>query len=88
MNVIKYFFLMCLLTVAISCATFNISATDNNVLVDARKALKFETVIKESKASIVLLATSPFEEPMTDLSQSAVCSVSYTHLTLPTILLV
>ena len=74
MNVIKYFFLMCLLTVAISCATFNISATDNNVLVDARRALKFETVIKNSKASIVLLATSPFEEPMTDLSQSAVCS--------------
>ena len=74
MNVIKYFFLMCLLTVVISCATFNISATDNNVLVDARKALKFETVIKNSKASIVLLATSPFEEPMTDLTQSAVCS--------------
>ena len=65
---------MCLSTVVLSCATFNISATDNNVLVDARRALKFESVIKTSKASIVLLATSPFEEPMTDLSQSAVCS--------------
>ena len=74
MNVIKYFFLVCLSIVVTSCATFNISATDNNVLVDARKALKFESVIKNSKASIVLLATSPFEEPMTDLSQSAVCS--------------
>ena len=74
MNVIKYFCLVCLSTVVISCATFNISATDNNVLVDARRALKFETVIKNSKASIVLLATSPFEDPMTDTTQSAVCS--------------
>ena len=74
MNVIKFLCLMCLSTVAISCATFNISATDNNVTVDARKALKFESVIKNSKASIVLLATSPYEEPMTDLTQNAVCS--------------
>ena len=76
MNVIKYFCLICLSIVVTSCATFNISATDNNVLVDARRALKFETVIKNSKASIVLLATSPFEEPMVDPAQNAVCSGS------------
>ena len=74
MNVIKYFCLMCLSIVVISCATFNISATDNNVTVDARRALKFDKVIQNSKASIVLLATSPYEEPMTDLTQNAVCS--------------
>ena len=74
MNVIKYFCLICLSIVVTSCATFNISATDNNVLVDARRALKFETVIKNSKASIVLLATSPFEDPMVDPAQNAVCS--------------
>ena len=74
MNVIKFFCLMCLSIVVLSCATFNISATDNNVLVDARRALKFESVIKNSKASIVLLTTSPFEDSATDLSQTAVCS--------------
>ena len=74
MNVIKYFCLICLSIVVISCATFNISATDNNVTVDARRALKFESVIKTSKASIVLLATSPHEEPMIDPTQNAVCS--------------
>ena len=47
--------LICFFSIFIfSCATFNISATDNNVRVDARKALKFESVIEKSKPSIVL----------------------------------
>ena len=78
------------MTIITSCATFNISATDNNVTVDNRdvsKSRSFESIIETSKESIVLLSSSPYEDPTIDTSKNAV-SVSYTHLTLPTILLV
>ena len=73
MKNIKFFGLICFLSIFIfSCATFNISATDNNVLVDAREALKFESVIKKAKESVVILAANPNEDPTT--SPSAMCS--------------
>ena len=68
--------LICFFSIFIfSCATFNISATDNNVRVDARKALKFESVIEKSKPSIVLIVASTVENP-TPLTapQNAVCT--------------
>ena len=45
------------------CTTFNISATDNNVLVDARDELKFESVIERTKESVVLLIASTAKTP-------------------------
>jgi S1-C subfamily serine protease len=36
--------------------------------------VKFESVVKASQESIVLLTTSPFEDPTIDTSQNAVCS--------------
>ena len=68
--------LICFFSIFIfSCATFNISATDNNVRVDARKALKFESVIEKSKPSIVPIVASTVENP-TPLTapQNAVCT--------------
>ncbi len=57
------------------CTTFNISATDNNVLVgDARDGLTFESVIKKSKESVVLLTTHPDIDPTTNPKQRGMCS--------------
>jgi hypothetical protein len=48
MKSIKLFFLICYIFLFnYGCTTFNISATDNNVLVDARDGLNFETIIKK-----------------------------------------
>ena len=75
MKNIKFFSLICFFSIFIfSCATFNISATDNNVSVDARKALNFESVIKKAKKSVVILAVSPDEDPTINRNQSAMCS--------------
>ena len=74
---IKYFCLICLMTIITSCATFNISATDNNVTVDNRdvsKSRSFESIIETSKESIVLLSSSPYEDPTIDTSKNAVCT--------------
>ena len=65
------------MTIITSCATFNISATDNNVTVDNRdvsKSRSFESIIETSKESIVLLSSSPYEDPSIDASKSAVCT--------------
>ena len=65
------------MTIITSCATFNISATDNNVNVDNRdvsKSRSFESIIETSKESIVLLSISPNEDPTADMSKNAVCS--------------
>jgi len=75
MQNIKLFCLICLSTILFSCATFNISAKDNNVVLGSdNKPVKFESVVKASQESIVLLTTSPFEDPTIDTSQNAVCS--------------
>ena len=73
---IKLFCLICLSTILFSCATLNISATDNNVTVGSNNnsPAKFETVVKNTQDSIVLLSTSPYEDPLADKSQNAVCS--------------
>ena len=75
MKNIKFFSLICFFSFFIfSCATFNISAIDNNVSVDAREALKFESVIKKAKKSVVILAVSPNEDPSLNREQGAMCS--------------
>ena len=65
------------MTIITSCATFIISATDNNVTVDNRdvsKSRSFESIIETSKESIVLLSSSPYEDPTIDTSKNAVCT--------------
>ena len=75
MQNIKLFCLICLSTILFSCATFNISAKDNNVVLGSdNKPAKFETVIKDSQESIVLLTISPYDDPTIDRSQNAVCT--------------
>ena len=75
MQNIKLLCLICLSTILFSCATLNISATDNNVIVGSdNKPVKFETAVKTSQESVVLLSISPFEDSTIDTSQNAVCS--------------
>ena len=73
---IKLLCLICLSTILISCTLLNISATDNKVIVGSNtdEPVKFETVVKNTQDSIVLLTTSPYEDPTIDRSQNAVCS--------------
>ena len=54
--------------------TFNISATDNKVTVDAREASSFETVIKKTKESVVLLSINPSVDPESNPAQTSMCS--------------
>ena len=75
MKNIKFFCLICYIFLfTIGCTTFNISATDNNVLVDARDGLNFETIIKKTKESVVLLSTNPNTDPSIAPKQNAMCS--------------
>ncbi len=76
MTKIKSFGLICcFILLMFGCTTFNISATDNNVLVDARDALKFETIIKKTKESVILLVASTEKEPnSTNPEANAICS--------------
>ena len=77
MQNIKLFCLICLSTILFSCTLLNISATDNNVIVGSNsneEPVKFESVVKTSQESIVLLAISPLEDPTVDTSQNGVCS--------------
>ena len=74
MQNIKTYGLICFSIIIFLCTTNNISATENNVLVDTRDELKFETVIKNAKESIVLLSTSPYKEPDIDSTQTGLCS--------------
>ena len=74
---IKFFCLICFSIIISGCATFNISATDNNVTVDNRdvsKSRSFESIIETSKESIVLLSSSPYEDPTIDANKNAVCT--------------
>ena len=71
MKSIKYYSLICFF---ILCIPFNISATDNNSLVKAQDALKFESVIEKVRESVVLLSMNPNVDPDADPLQSALCS--------------
>jgi serine protease Do len=71
MNIIKNIYLICFSIIFFSCATFNISSTDNNV---DTKNKSFVSTIEISKESIVLLTTSPFEDPTVDPTKNGVCS--------------
>ena len=72
---IKTYGLICFSIIIFLCTTNNISATENdNVLVEARDELKFESVIKNAKESIVILSTSPYKDPETDPTQTGLCS--------------
>ena len=79
MNKLKSFGLVCfsLLLILSSCSSAlfeNISKPNNNVLVDAKDAFKFESVLKRVKESVVILSMNPNVNPDTDPSQSALCS--------------
>ena len=77
MTKIKSIGLICYFSILLTfgCTTFNISATDNNVLVDARDALNFETIIKKTKESVILLVASTEENPSAQTAdQNAICS--------------
>ena len=77
MTKIKSIGLICFFSILLTfgCTTFNISATDNNVLVDARDALNFETIIKKTKESVILLVASTEENPSAQTAdQNAICS--------------
>ena len=72
MKSIKYFSLICFF---ILCVPFNISAIENdNVLVEARNELKFESVIERVKKSVVILSTNPNVDPETAPKQTGLCS--------------
>jgi len=72
MKSIKYFSLICFF---ILCVPFNISAIENdNVLVEARDDLKFESVIERTKRSVVILSMNPNVDPETDHKQTGLCS--------------
>ena len=73
MKNIKYYSLICFFILLF--VPFNISATENeNVLVEARDDLKFESVIERAKKSVVLLSMNPNVDPETDPKKSGLCS--------------
>ena len=65
---IKTYGLICFSIIIFLCTTNNISAIENN------DVLKFETVIKTAKQSIILLSTNPYKDPDIDPKQSGLCS--------------
>ena len=72
MKSIKYYSLICFF---ILCVPFNISATENdNVLVEAKNELKFESVIERVKKSVVILSMNPNVDPETDPKKTGLCS--------------
>ena len=73
MKSIKYYSLICFFILLF--VPFNISATENeNVLVEARDELKFESVIERVKKSVVLLSMNPNVDPETEPKKSGLCS--------------
>ena len=74
MKNIKYYGLICFFII-FSCAPFNISAQENyDALVEDKQALKFESVIKKVKESVVILSMNPNADPETDPTQAGLCS--------------
>jgi len=73
MKSIKYYSLICFFILLF--VPFNISATENdNVLVEARDELKFESVIERAKKSVVILSMNPNVDPETAPKQTGLCS--------------
>ena len=74
MKNIKHYGLICFFII-FSCVPLNISAQENdNVLIEAKTALKFESVIKKAKESVVLLSMNPNVDPETNPKQTGLCS--------------
>ena len=74
MKNIKYYGLICFFII-FSCAPFNISAQENyDALVEDKQALKFESVIKKVKESVVILSMNPNADPETDPTKTGLCS--------------
>ena len=72
---IKIYGLICFSIIIFLCTINNISATENeNVLVEARDELKFESVIERTKKSVVLLSMNPNVDPETEPKKSGLCS--------------
>ncbi len=76
MKNIKYYSLICFFILFVfSSVPLNISAQENyDALVEAKHALKFESVIKKTKESVVLLSMNPNVDPETNLKKSGLCS--------------
>ena len=72
MKNIKYYSLICFFILLF--VPFNISAKEDNVLVEAKDELKFESVIERTKKSVVILSMNPNVDPETDPSQTGLCS--------------
>jgi len=76
MKNIKYYSLICFFILFVfSSVPLNISAQENdNVLVEAKNTLKFESVIKKARESVVFLSMNPNVVPETDPSKTGLCS--------------
>ena len=72
MKNIKYYSLICFFILLF--VPFNISAKEDNVLIEVRDDLKFESVIERAKKSVVILSMNPNVDPETDPSQTGLCS--------------
>lgn len=72
MKNIKYYSLICFFILLF--VPFNISAKEDNVLVEVKDELKFESVIERAKKSVVILSMNPNVDPETDPSQTGLCS--------------
>ena len=72
MKNIKYYSLICFFILLF--VPFNISAKEDNVLIEAKDDLKFESVIERAKKSVVILSMNPNVDPETDPSQTGLCS--------------
>ena len=72
---IKTYGLICFSIIIFLCTTNNISAIEkDNVLVEARDELKFESVIERVKKSVVILSMNPNVDPEIDPKQTGLCS--------------
>ena len=72
MKNIKYYSLICFFILLF--VPFNISAKEDNVLIEVKDDFKFESVIERAKKSVILLAMNPNVDPETDPSQTGLCS--------------
>ena len=72
MKNIKYYSLICFFILLF--VPFNISAKEDNVLIEVKDDFKFESVIERAKKSVVILSMNPNVDPETDPSQTGLCS--------------
>ena len=72
MKNIKYYSLICFFILLF--VPFNISAKEDNVLIEVKDDFKFESVIERAKKSVILLSMNSNVDPETDPSQTGLCS--------------